>query len=124
MSRSHREHSGLNLEVIRAWAEATGPATAELFERIWKKHNGAPSALQAFRGIYRLASQAGKERLELASRRAVAYGSCSYTSIKRILSAGLDQQPINKKGSPQTLPDHENIRGSLYYYKENKVYVE
>lgn len=123
MSRSHREHARLNLETIRAWAEATGPATGELFERIWKKHNGAPSALQAFRGIYRLGSQAGRERLELASGRAITYGSCSYTSIKRILSAGLEKHTPNKKGSPQTLPDHENIRGSLYY-KENKVYVE
>jgi len=122
MPRSHREHAGMNLEVARTWAEATGPATAKLFEKIWQKHNQAPSALGAFRGIYRLGLAYERDRIERAAARAVAFGSCTYTSMKRILSSGLDQQQLNnEKGSTQTLPNHENIRGSQFYSEENSI---
>lgn len=122
MPRSHREHAGTNLEVARSWAKTTGPATEKLFEKIWEKHNQAPSALQAFRGIYRLGSKYGPSRLENAAARAVAFGSCTYTSMNRILSSGLDHQELNnEKGSTQTLPNHENIRGSHYFSEENSI---
>jgi len=122
MPRSHREHAGMNLQVARTWAETTGPATAQLFEKIWQKHNQAPSALGAFRGIYRLGLVYERNRIERAAARAVAYGSCTYTSMKRILSSGLDQKSLNNNnGSPQTLPNHENIRGSQFYSEENSI---
>jgi transposase len=123
MPKSHRQYGMPNVADLRQWAESIGPATAELLDVIWKKHNAAPSAVNAFRGIYRLGPVVGKERMENAAKRAVAYGSCSYSSIKQILSLGLDQKPINKNGSDQMLPVHENIRGSHYYSKET-VYVE
>jgi len=122
MPRSHREHAGTNLEVARSWAKTTGPATSQLFEKIWQKHNQAPSALGAFRGIYRLGLKYGLNRIEGAAARAVAFGSCTYTSMKRILSCGLDQQQLNnEKGSTQKLPNHENIRGSQFYSEENSI---
>lgn len=123
MPRSHQQYARPAAAELRQWAENVGPSTVELFEAIWKKHNAAPSALNAFRGIYRLAG-VGNDRMENAAKRAVAYGSCSYSSIKRILSLGLDQKMINNKnGSDPMLPVHENIRGSHYYSKET-VYAE
>jgi hypothetical protein len=74
--------------------------------------------------VYRLGSKYGKERIEAACARAIAFGSCSYRGIKNILSSNLDQQPLStKEDCQQTLPLHENIRGS-HYYKGVPVYAE
>jgi transposase len=121
MPKSHREYATPNAAAMRNWAESVGPSLIDLFEAIWKKHNGAPSASIAFRGIYRLASIFGTDRIEKAAKRAVAFGSCSYTSMKRILSSGLDEKISEKDGSRQMLPVHENIRGSHYYKEENSI---
>lgn len=121
MPAAHRSYASVDFESLSLWAKQTGPATAALFEKIRIRHNGAPSALSAWRGIYRLAEAAGVDRIERAATRALAYGSCSYTSIKRILSANLDQIDINKNGSCQMIPLHENIRGSQYFNKENSI---
>lgn len=124
MPRSHREQAGLNLEVLTSWAERTGPATVQLLKQILIHHNHSASAFGAFKGIYYLGNKYGKERIEKAAARAVAYGSCSYRGIKNILYSNLDQQPLlTKEGCQQTLPFHENIRGSQYY-KGVPVYVE
>ena len=124
MPRSHREQAGLNLEVLTSWAERTGPATVKLLQQILINHNQSASAFGAFKGIYYLANKYGKERIEKAAARAVAYGSCSYRGIKNILSSNLDQQLLStKEGCQQTLPLHENIRGSHYYQGES-VYVK
>lgn len=63
----------------------------------------------------RLGECYGDERLEAARRRALAIDGCSYRSVKSILKAGLDRQPL-----PQPAPDlspieHRNVRGADYY---------
>lgn len=119
MPRSHREHAGLNLEVILLWAAKTGTATAELFEKILERQHQSESAFHSLLGIYRLSSRYGRERIEKAAIRALAFGSCSYRSMKRILSSKLDQQLLKtNEGSPQTVPLHDNIRGKQYFGKE------
>jgi transposase len=121
MPRAHRSYASADCNSLYRWAQQTGPATTLLFEQIRIRHNAAPSALLAWRGIYRLAASAGADRIEQAAARAVAYGSCTYTSIKRILSANLDQINHNKNGSAQMIPLHENIRGSQYFNEENSI---
>jgi len=120
MPRSHREHAGVNLEVVSNWAARTGPATTELFERILQRQHQAESAFNSMLGIYRLASRYGTDRIEKAAQRALVYGSCTYRSIRMILAGNLDQQPLQtENGSPQKLPLHENIRGSQYFNEES-----
>ncbi len=121
MPAAHRNYASVDLKSLLLWAQQTGPATACLFDEIRIRHNGAPSVLSAWRGIYNLAVSAGADRIERAATRAVAYGSCSYTSIKRILSANLDQININKNGPAQMIPSHENIRGSHYFNKDYSI---
>jgi hypothetical protein len=55
-------------------------------------------------------------RVEAAARRALKFKTCSYRSMKAILSAGLDRQPDNGE-QPRLpgLPPHQNIRGQEYY---------
>lgn len=115
MPRSHREHAGLNLEVIQQWAIKVGPATSEVFDRILRQHRHSESAFHSFLGIYRLSKPYGNERIERAAKRMIAYGSCSYRSMKKILTANLDKQQTETKNGSQPMPSHENIRGSQYY---------
>lgn len=111
----HRQYLAADLATIRLWSERIGPATAQLLDYIWERYHRSPSALRAFQGIYSLARKFGTKRVEAAAGRAIRFGGHSYTSLKRILSLGLDLQTDNKKGSPQKLPHHDNIRGSQYY---------
>jgi hypothetical protein len=76
-----------------------------------------PHPEQGFRsalGIIRLGKGVGHERLEAACRRALHFGTCSYTSLKSILQNNLEAQPLEQE-LPLPSPDHENLRGAPYY---------
>ncbi len=50
--------------------------------------------LRAAQGIIALGKTYGKERLNLACRRALHFNSCKYQSVKQILKQGLDYEPL------------------------------
>jgi hypothetical protein len=55
--------------------------------------------------LVRLAERYTPQRLERACQRAQAFGAADFTTIKRILVEGLDQQPIAGVGRvPGTVP--------------------
>jgi hypothetical protein len=62
----------------------------------------------------RLGQIHGAGRLEAACLRAERLGSCRYSTVKNILSAGLEQLAL-EEGPPPVPPVHDNIRGSDYY---------
>ena len=55
-------------------------------------------------------------RLEAASRRALAIGSCSYKSVESILKNGLDRKPLPPTMIDTPVIEHHNLRGSDYYH--------
>jgi hypothetical protein len=65
-------------------------------------------------GVINLSRKYGPERVEAACTRAVRMKIHSYQSVKSILAAGLDRQPL-----PQLVVSppvkHANIRGAEYY---------
>jgi hypothetical protein len=65
-------------------------------------------------GIIRLGKAVETTRLEAACRRALHYGTCSYTSIKSILDKQLDTAPLEQE-LPLPSPTHANLRGGPYY---------
>ena len=68
-------------------------------------------------GILRLAKQYGNERLEAASKRALAVNARSYRHLQSILKHGLDRFSLVEDDEPQrALPMHENVRGRDYYH--------
>ena len=53
---------------------------------------------------------------EAAAERALKFKTCSYRSMKAILTAGLDRKQDGRESSAQiSLPLHQNIRGREYY---------
>lgn len=112
---SHRAYLEWTPSRIASWAAGTGPATAELVERIMREKPHPEMGYRACLGVIRLAGKYGAERMEAAAARAISTGAASYRSVKSILDSGLDRIELTGE-SPRPLPEHENLRGSGYYY--------
>ena len=118
MPASHRAHAEWTPSRIIAWADKTGPATGHLAAAILKNRPHPEQGYRSCLGLMRLGRSHGDARLEAACRRALQLKAYSYTSVKNILAAGLEHQPIEPEAEQATLPAHDNLRGPAYYHKE------
>jgi transposase len=116
MPPSHRYYAEWNPARFIQWAGKTGEATARLVEKILATRPFPEQGYKACLGIINLTRYYEPVRVEAAARRALQFQTCSYRSVKAILSAGLDRQTDNGAQSalPGLLP-HQNIRGQAYY---------
>ena len=89
--------------------------------RVLANRSYPEQAYKACLGILHLEKHYEKERVEAAAKRALQFNTCSFRSMKSILSIGLDRQSAGREpGRGQlSLPLHQNIRGREYYQKEN-----
>lgn len=119
MPPKHRAYAEWSPARFIQWAAKIGEATAKLVERILA---GRPYPEQAYRscmGILHLQRDYEAKRVEAAAKRALKFNTCSFRSMKSILSIGLDLRPDTSEQSfgQLSLPWHQNIRGSEYYQK-------
>jgi transposase len=82
----------LNREDCRAQAAGIGPAARAIVDRLLGHR--PEDRLKVAGRLLRLTTTYGAERLERACARAEAFGQGDYVSVKRILLAGLDQEPV------------------------------
>jgi hypothetical protein len=76
----------------RRQAAQTGPATLQVIETLMEVN--ALHRLRSAQGILGLAGKHGPARLEAACARAITAGDPSYRTIKGILAAGLETEPV------------------------------
>jgi len=116
MPPSHRYYAEWNPARFIQWAGKTGEATAQLVEKILATRSYPEQGYKACLGIINLTRDYEPVRVEAAAHRALKFKTCSYRSMKAILSTGLDRQPDNGEQPrlPGLLP-HQNIRGQEYY---------
>ena len=117
MPESHRQHAAWTPQRITGWAAKTGPATANLVEKIIASRPHPEQGYRAALGIIRLAGRYGPDRAEAACARALRLRAYSYRSVESILRTGLDRQPL--PGDTPALPPHPahvNVRGPDYYH--------
>ena len=69
-----------------------GPNTSQVVEELLADR--PLNRLRSVQSILRFADTVGSERLEAACKRALFFGDVRYRSIKEILNAALDQQPL------------------------------
>jgi transposase len=119
MPASHRAHAEWTPSRVIAWAGKTGPATGHLAAAILKNRPHPEQGYRSCLGLMRLGRTHGDARLEAACHRALQLKAYSYTSVKNILAAGLDHQPLESEAEQATLPAHDNLRGPAYYHKED-----
>lgn len=115
MPRAHRAHAEWSPSRLIAWAAKVGPQTALLVETILKERPHPEQGYRTCLGIIRLSRSHTPERLEKASRRALATGGRSYRSVEAILKNRLEDAPLPPKLTQSILPLHENVRGADYY---------
>jgi len=116
MPKAHREYAEWTPERLVRWAQETGPATAKLVEVILTSRPHPQHGFRACLGIMRLGKSYTTARLEAASRRALAIGSCSYKSVESILKNGLDRKPLPATAIDTPAIEHDNLRGADYYH--------
>mgnify|MGYP001796253007 FL=1 len=98
-----------------AWAEHIGPHTKDQVGAIFDKQDHEEQAFRSIKGLQRLATQHGPQRLEFACRRANAFGMTGLRRLKAILKSHLDEIPIVVEESASPGIDHDNLRGQTYY---------
>jgi len=116
MPPEHRGYAEWSPQRFVQWAGKIGAATARLVEKILSSRPYAEQGYRSCMGIIHLGHHYEPERVEAAALRALKYNTCSYRSLKAILTAGLDKQRDAGEHSAQvSLPLHQNIRGQEYY---------
>ena len=120
MPSAHRAHAEWTPSRLIRWAEKVGPATGELVARILQSRPHPEQGYKAVLGIMRLGRQHGNPRLDAASARAIALGSCRFHTVKNILATGQDRLPLDPSAETAPTPTHANIRGADYYAATNE----
>jgi transposase len=118
MPHAHRAHLEWSPSRLMRWGATVGPHTAVLVEQILASRPHPEQGYRSCLGLLRLAKQYGPERVEAASRRAVAVGARSYRHVEAMLKHGLDRVPLDPTESSPPRPDHGNLRGPAYYQQE------
>jgi transposase len=112
--KSHQKYLQWTPSRILEWVEKIGPQCVAVVEKILVQRPHPEQGYRSVMGIIRLAKAVGNPRMEAACRRALHFGTCSYTSIKSILQNKLEAQALDPEAAPPS-PTHENLRGGLYY---------
>lgn len=76
----------------RSRAAGIGPQAGELVDRLLAER--PLDRLRTVQAVLRLADKYGAKRLEAACRRALAFDTVAYTTLKRILEQGLEAEPL------------------------------
>ena len=112
--KSHQKYLQWTPGRMIEWAKSIGPECAKVVEKILQDRPHPEMGFRSCLGIIRLGKAVGNTRLEAACRRALHFGTCSYSSINSILQKQLEAQPL-EQDLPLPSPTHENLRGGPYY---------
>jgi len=112
--KAHQKYLEWTPSRIIRWAQKTGAYCGQLVRQILESRPHPEQGFRSCLGIIRLGKRFGEERLEAACRRALHYGTCSYQSVKSILTHRLEGQPLQQE-MPLFSPPHQNVRGGEYY---------
>ena len=98
-----------------AWAKRVGPQTLAQVSAIFESKAHEEQAFRTIKGVQRLATLHGCERLEDACHRANTFKMVGLKRLKAILAHHLDAVPVEADPQPEPLVHHDNLRGQAYY---------
>ena len=116
MPPEHWAYKHQSKERFLAWAEHIGPQTKQQVAAIFDKRAHEEQAFRSIKGLQRLATKHGPQRLEFACRRANAFGMTGLRRLKAILKSHLDEVPVVADETDPVVIHHDNLRGQNYYH--------
>jgi transposase len=113
----HQYLMSWNPEFFELQAQKIGENTLLVIQQMLSNRKYAEQSYKSCAGAIALANKVGKERLENACERALAYDYVSIKLLQSILDRELDSVPIKQAEENQTpiIPLHNNIRGAANY---------
>jgi transposase len=116
MPSEHRFYAEWSPARFIQWAGKIGESTARVVEKILSSRSYPEQAYRSCMGIIHLERDYDRERVEAAAQRALKFNTCSYRSMKTILSTGMDRRrDAGEQSDQMRLPSHQNLRGQEYY---------
>ena len=115
MPPEHWAYKHQSKDRFLAWAKQIGPQTTAQVEAIFEAKAHEEQAFRTIKGIQRLATHYGCERLEAACKRANVFQMTGLKRLKAILKSHLDDLPIAVEPPAAPTIDHDNVRGQTYY---------
>lgn len=116
MPSTHRFYAEWSPQRFLNWAGKQGEYVEKVVAEILASRQYPEQAYRSCLGVLSLEKKYGLPRVNKACKRAVEFKAYKYKAIKNILDKGLDKI-IEIPPQTQSLPDHENIRGSRYFEK-------
>ena len=116
MPKAHKDYAEWTPERLINWAAQTGESTAVLVHTILANKVHPQQGFTSCMGVISLSKRYGAEKVEAASKRLLALGGGSYTSLKSILANGLESKPLPGQAPSKEPVMHSNIRGNSYYH--------
>jgi len=115
--KAHQRHLEWTPARLIEWAQnQVGPQCAAAASYILEHKPHPEQGYRSCLGLMRLGRLYGRTRLEQACQRALLLAVCSYRSIKSILEAKLETQPLPAQPAvAAALVRHDNLRGASYY---------
>ncbi len=114
MASAHQFIADWNPERFISQAAEVGAPVEEFIRRVLINKPHPEQGYKSCMGILSFERKVGKQRLIAACTRALDYGTYSYAIVKNILERNLDTI-TDPELSEKALPEHNNIRGKLYY---------
>jgi transposase len=114
--KSHQQHLEWSPTRLIHWAERqVGPHCAAAVRHILEHKPHPEMGYRSCLGLMRLGRRHSTPRLEQACQRALRLEVCSYRSIRSILDARLENQPLPAPTPASHPVTHANLRGDTYY---------
>ncbi|MDQ6482516.1 IS21 family transposase [Dyadobacter sp. LHD-138] len=113
--RAYHQQKGWDSDYFLRQAHQVGPATVSYIDGVLKGRQFSEQTFNSCRGILRLSSVYGKDRLEAACQRAMNASAFNYKTLANILANNLDKAPQADQTILFQTPEHDNIRGAAAY---------
>jgi len=114
MPSQHQFVSEWSSKKFIEWATSIGPFCKEYIEKVLDKKQHPEQSYKSCAGILHMTKKVGKDRLEKACKRALEYDAYNYSTLRRILEKGWEEQNESPQQNNE-IPQHQNIRGNDYY---------
>ena len=119
MPPEHQKYLAYNADEFSRWAMSVGPMTEKVTEHFLKSGKAAEQGYKACASLSKLEQRYGKQRLEAACGKALAYSTApSLRTIASILKNGLDKPDKAESQTAQSKANSYGItRGAAYFRK-------